>query len=114
MKIAFCGLDCEVCEAFKATKTNDDALRAKIAAEWAKQFGHSIQPEEINCVGCVETGKHIGYCEGICEIRKCARAKSLATCADCHELAACPHLAAFFKLAPQAKANLESLRAPMR
>ena len=32
--IGYCGLDCAQCEAFIATQNNDDALRAKVAAEW--------------------------------------------------------------------------------
>ena len=28
--IAYCGLNCEVCEAYKATVDNDDALRARV------------------------------------------------------------------------------------
>ena len=30
--IAYCGLDCETCEARIATVTNDDLLREKVAA----------------------------------------------------------------------------------
>ncbi len=34
--IAFCGLDCEQCEARKATVNDDNELRAKVAEEWSK------------------------------------------------------------------------------
>lgn len=34
--IGYCGLDCVQCEAFIATKNDDNALRAKVAEEWAK------------------------------------------------------------------------------
>ena len=34
--IAYCGLDCETCEAREATITNDDELRAKVAKEWSE------------------------------------------------------------------------------
>ena len=33
--IAYCGLDCEKCEARIATMNNDDALRQKVAKEWS-------------------------------------------------------------------------------
>ena len=32
--IAYCGLDCEKCEAYIATQNDDDDLRAKVAKEW--------------------------------------------------------------------------------
>ena len=33
--IACCGLDCEKCEARKATLMNDDKLREKVAQDWS-------------------------------------------------------------------------------
>ena len=108
--IAFCGIDCNACPALIATRTNDAALRAKTAAEWSKSFGHDFKPEQVNCVGCpTPTGTHIGYCS-MCEIRKCATGRKVATCADCADYA-CATLAKFHKNAPEAKARLDSLRA---
>jgi len=34
--IAYCGLNCETCEARLATINNDDALREKVAKEWGE------------------------------------------------------------------------------
>lgn len=34
--IAYCGLDCEKCDAYLATIHNDQALRAKTAKLWAE------------------------------------------------------------------------------
>ena len=50
--IAYCGLDCETCEARMATMNNDDALRVKVAKEWSELNGVEITPEMVNCVGC--------------------------------------------------------------
>ena len=50
--IAYCGLDCEKCEAYIATKNNDNALREKVAKEWSELNGVDITPEMINCDGC--------------------------------------------------------------
>ena len=33
--IAYCGLDCEACEARLSTVNNDDALRQRVAREWS-------------------------------------------------------------------------------
>ena len=49
--IAYCGLDCESCEARLATVNNDATLRQKVAKEWSDLNGVEITPEMINCVG---------------------------------------------------------------
>ncbi len=111
--LAYCGIDCAACPALIAARTNDDALRRKTAAEWSKSFGHDFKPEEVNCTGCTNAGAHITYCDSMCEIRKCARGRGLATCAACPEYA-CTTLAGFLKGAPEAKARLEKSRAGRR
>ena len=54
--IACCGLDCENCDARKATVNNDDALRKKTAKQWAEANDAPIKPEHINCMGCRTAG----------------------------------------------------------
>jgi len=55
-KIAVCGLDCASCEAYIATKRNDNELRAKVAKKWSKNFKHpNLKPEDINCLGCLSS-----------------------------------------------------------
>ena len=34
--VAFCGLNCAKCDAYIATKNNDDALREKTAKMWSE------------------------------------------------------------------------------
>ena len=61
--LSMCGLDCAVCPAFVAHKTDDQTLREKTAAEWSTQFHVEIKPADINCVGCLKVqGAHIGHC----------------------------------------------------
>ena len=107
--IGYCGLDCEQCGAFIATQNNDDALRVKVAEEWARLYNAPIKPEHINCTGCQSTGVKTYYCDQMCEIRKCATKKSVSTCADCSDYA-CSALNAILRQAPQAKARLDALR----
>jgi hypothetical protein len=108
--LSYCGIDCDACPALIATRTNDAALRAKTAVEWSKSFGHDFKPEQVNCTGCTSDGAHIAYCESMCEVRKCARGRKVATCADCTDYG-CATLAGFHKNAPEAKARLEAVRA---
>ena len=39
--IAYCGLDCEACEARLATINNDNELRIKVSKEWSELCGYS-------------------------------------------------------------------------
>ena len=107
--IAYCGLECTSCEAFLATAANDDDLRAKVAKEWAETYNAPIAPEHINCTGCHSTGAKIHYCEHLCEIRKCARGRGVATCAKCRDFP-CHRLEEVFKMAPNARETLTSLK----
>ena len=87
--IAYCGLDCEKCDAYIATKNNDQALREKTAKAWAELYNSPILPEHINCEGCRIDGIKMIYCDKMCGIRKCAMKKGFTTCGDCPELETC-------------------------
>ena len=78
--IAYCGLNCETCEARMATMNNDDTLRKKVAKLWSELNGVEITPEMINCVGCRIDGVKTPYCESLCPIRRCASSKMVETC----------------------------------
>jgi hypothetical protein len=107
--ISMCGLICSECPAFIATQKNDDEERRKVAEMWAKEYKADLKSEDINCSGCiVDTDKLFNYCK-VCEIRKCGKEKKVKNCAYCTEYA-CEKLTDFFKMAPQAKTNLEEVR----
>ena len=90
--IAYCGLDCERCEARIATQNDDDALRRKVASLWSELNGTEITPDIINCTGCRIAGVKTPYCDSLCPIRQCAMGKALATCANCPDMATCEKL----------------------
>lgn len=106
--IACCGLDCENCDARKATITNDDELRVKTAKEWAEANDAPIKPEHINCMGCRTEGVKYLYCTELCPVRKCVREKGFKTCADCSEIDACSMVGQIFNNVPDARNNLKS------
>lgn len=87
--IAYCGLDCETCEARLATVNDDDALRSKVAKLWSELNGVEITPEMINCSGCRIDGVKTPYCDSLCPIRQCALSKDRDTCGSCGELNMC-------------------------
>jgi len=108
--ISICGLDCSVCPAHIAFLTDDVALRQKTAAEWSKAFKAELTADMINCVGCTTAdGVHIGHC-GVCEMRKCGMARKVKNCGECDDYG-CALIAEFLAKVPQAKANLDKVRA---
>ncbi len=105
-KIAYCGLDCEKCDAYIATVNDDQALREKTAKVWAKLNHAPILPEHINCEGCRENGAKTVFCESLCSIRQCALKKQVATCGECPEVETCQTVGAVFSNNPAARKNL--------
>ena len=106
--IAYCGLDCERCEARLATVHNNATLRQKVAKEWSDLNGVEITPEMINCVGCRIDGVKTPYCDSICPIRQCAMGKELETCGDCGEMKSCEKLGAITEYNADALKHLKT------
>lgn len=105
--IAYCGLLCNECPAYKATLHNDNELREETAKEWSKMNNADIKAEDINCLGC-KSDLVFGYCK-VCEIRACSSGKSLETCAGCDSYG-CDKVEAVLQNAPDARERLEKLR----
>jgi hypothetical protein len=107
--IAYCGITCTDCGAYIATQNNDDAKRKEVAEQWTKQFNVDINPQDINCDGCLtKTGRIVNYCN-ICEIRKCGVERGVVNCAYCDDYA-CDKLEKFFQMAPMFRAVLDEIR----
>lgn len=104
--IAYCGLDCETCEARIATINNDDALREKVAEEWGKLNQMEFKKEWINCEGCRMDGIKTMFCDSMCEIRQCALLKEIETCGDCTEMKSCSKLKMIIDNNDEARKNL--------
>ena len=94
--IAYCGLDCEKCDAYIAT--------IKL---WAELNNAPILPEQINCQGCRVDGLKTVFCDSICGIRQCAMKKGVTSCANCSNLENCPTVRAIHENNPSALKNLK-------
>lgn len=105
---AFCGLDCDQCGAYIATRDNDDHRRRETAKEWSEMFNVEIDPKTINCKGCTSDGPLFSHCN-VCKVRKCAQDAGLENCASCDDYP-CGKLEGILKFAPEARENLERLR----
>lgn len=107
--IAYCGLNCEKCDAHIATINNDDVLRAKTAKFWAEMNNAPITAEMINCMGCRMDGVKTPFCDSMCEIRQCALKKDVDTCGDCGEMKTCKAVGEILSSSKEAADNLSAL-----
>ena len=104
--IAYCGLDCEACEARLATIKNDNDLRTEVAKKWTELNGVEITAEMINCTGCRLEGVKTPFCDSLCPIRQCGMAKGFETCGDCSEMERCKKIGMIIKNNPNVLCNL--------
>ena len=106
--IAYCGLDCESCEARIATLNNDDELRRKVAKYWSELNKVEITPEMINCTGCRIQGVKTPFAESLCPIRQCAMGHHYTTSGNCSEMSTCEKVAMIFGNNAKARENLKA------
>ena len=115
--LAYCGLDCQTCPIFLATRQEDKGKQAKkrlkILQLCNERYGLNYVLEDISdCDGCrPDGGRLFSQCKD-CTIRSCARERRLENCAYCTEYA-CGKLEAFFRSDPTAKLRLDATRMGM-
>jgi hypothetical protein len=112
--IGYCGLTCQTCPIYLATrqenKEEQARMRAEIVQQCKEQYGMNYELEDItDCDGCQTEGERLFSACKNCLIRKCAREKELENCAYCTEYA-CGKLEAFFNTDPTAKTRLDAVR----
>ena len=104
-----CALNCSECGAFIATRDDDDAKRAEVAAEWSKMFEVELTIEQINCSGCTsDSDVKFAHCSE-CTVRLCGIKRGVTTCAECDDYG-CDTLEEFLKMAPMLREGLEARR----
>jgi Protein of unknown function (DUF3795) len=107
--IAYCGLDCDRCPAYLATQSGDMEALARVAERWTTDTGREVRAEAILCDGCKSGSERINTFCAACEIRDCADARGLVTCAPCSDYA-CERLRDFIAYEGEGKANLDKIR----
>ncbi len=111
--LSYCGLVCQTCPIFTATREQDSGKQAKLRSEIAemctKHYGVTYEAKDINdCDGCRSGGRLFFGCNG-CHIRNCAIARDIETCAQCHEYI-CDELETFFLKDPGARDRLNQIK----
>ena len=99
--VAYCCLECDKCEVYIATKNNDDELRAKVAKQW------KMDAEKLYCDGCKSENALFN-----CDVKKCAVARGLPTCAHCDEFPSCDK--DIWTKSPEIKKKTEEMRSRLR
>ena len=104
--IAYCGLNCETCQARIATINNDNELREKVSKLWSELNGVEITPEMINCAGCRIDGVKTPFCDSLCQIRQCALGRKVETCGTCADVKTCGKVGMILGNNEEARRNL--------
>ncbi|OPY33228.1 MAG: hypothetical protein A4E32_00902 [Methanomassiliicoccales archaeon PtaU1.Bin124] len=105
--IAYCGLDCGDCKAYKATKAGDRISKEHLIENWADRRVENA-PEDIECEGC-KSSKISGYCQKLCLVRPCAMKRRVSTCAECEDYP-CGKLKQYLSTDPVAAKNIDEIR----
>jgi len=107
--IAYCGLVCTDCDAYKATQAGDMEALARTAKQTSEQFGMEFAAADMMCDGChATTGRQIDYCHE-CAIRRCALPRRIETCAHCPAFP-CERIEAFAKPGAAHRKTLDDIQ----
>lgn len=115
--IAYCGLICEGCPIYWASretnKEKKEKMRSEIARIINKHYELQLDPIDItDCDGCRSEGSRLFSVCRDCLIRKCAKEKGLKNCAYC-EFYPCENLKKFFVTAPAAQSRLDVIKSTL-
>ncbi len=107
--IAFCGINCSACDAYRATQSGDPAELDRVATAW-RALDPNVTTDTLRCDGCLAvTGRLYSWCAE-CPIRTCARKHGVASCAYCTEYV-CDKRAPHFEQNPKMRSSLDTMRA---
>ncbi len=93
--LAYCGINCDECPAYKGTVITDIALLEKAAGSF---WNGAYNAQEWVCLGCTPADQPFlaKFC-ATCKIRDCAIAKGAQNCAACADYESCKLLHDFIK-----------------
>lgn len=112
--IAYCGLDCETCPIYVATRVEDVTEQVRMRTDIADQCTeiynvHYTADDITDCDGCSATNGRLFEPCTECMVRNCAATKNIRNCSHCSEYV-CELLDEFFMTEPESKERLELLK----
>lgn len=81
--LAYCGILCDECPIFIATKNNDLEAKEKLAQECSND-DYQFTIDDMTCEGCFSVKNDTSKMCCDCDIRNCARVKELHNCGMCY------------------------------
>ena len=113
--LTYCGLICQTCAIYLATREKDPGkrhqMRIKIAEQIKEYYGQECKPGDVvDCDGCKAEGGKL-FSTG-CKIKICAVEKGIENCAYCHEYP-CDALEKLFTTDPGAGERLDAIKATL-
>lgn len=118
--LAFCGIDCSECPAYRATQLGDRRLQNHVLRRWRQAYDvRELLFDDIACDSCQAVGGQINNFCGECPVRECGLERGVTNCAYCpeypcdtlnHTLEVCSRQSGYFAFARTARNNLETVR----
>ena len=108
-EIAYCGLVCTECPAYRGHKENDIELLERAAKVWSDAYGETLTADSIRCEGCKSASGVKGETCVMCKVRVCAIDRGVESCALCDDYG-CDTLEEILHHAPEARQKLEEIR----
>lgn len=93
-ELAYCGVDCEACEIYRATVFGEP-LKPEVIKRWREEFKQfhgieSVESEHLKCRGCRYEGLDSYYGFKLCPIRGCCKRHGFISCGLCPDVKTCP------------------------
>ena len=112
--IGYCGLNCQGCPIYLATREKDEEKQHKMRVEIAQQikelYGQEYKPEDItDCDGCKADSGILFSGSHNCYMRKCASQKNIENCAYCQGYP-CEELEKLFITDKDARKRLDMIK----
>lgn len=80
--LAFCGLLCDQCPLYIATRADDPAEMERLAVEYSTPEV-AFAPADMRCEGCFSSSADDSKVCGECDIRACAKGNTVQNCGVC-------------------------------
>ena len=106
--ISYCGLLCNDCPVYIATKNNDGEMKAKLAVDYSNE-NCKFEQANMNCEGCFSIKNSDSKMCGACKIRNCAEVKNYQkNCGNCPDYP-CDIIEEFCSADCESRARLDNI-----